>query len=84
MLRLQLVEFVSEFLVEQNGRGHLFVGAKYLLAQYVDKLIEAQVDLGLDLVVQVTLAKYGQRIHGRIVVQVKWIEDESLKKREQE
>ena len=45
-----------------------------LLAELVDKLVEAEVDLGLDLVVEILLAEDGQSVVGAVVVQVQRIE----------
>ena len=46
-----------------------------LFAQLVDKLIKAQVDLGINLVVQKLLFEDGQRVVGAVVVQVQRVED---------
>ena len=76
MLGLEAVELVAEALVEHDAGGGLLVGAEDLLAEHVDELVEAQVHLGLALVVQVALAEDGERVHRRVVVQVERIEDE--------
>ena len=53
----------------------MFVVRVDLLAQLVDELVEAEVDLGLDLVVQELLLEDGQRVVGAVVVQVQRVED---------
>ena len=50
-----------------------------LLAQLVDELVEAEVDLGLDLVVEVLLAEHGEGVVGAVVVQVQGVQDASGK-----
>ena len=53
----------------------MFVVGVDLFAQLVDELVEAQVDLSLDLVVQELLLEDGQRVVGAVVVQVQRVED---------
>ena len=53
----------------------MFVVGVDLFAQLVDELVEAEVDLGLDLVVQELLLEDGQRVVGAVVVQVQRVED---------
>ena len=53
----------------------MFVVGVDLFAQFVDELVEAQVDLSLDLVVQELLLEDGQRVVGAVVVQVQRVED---------
>ena len=75
--RLNFVEFVTKLFVQQDARGCLLVGAKYLLAEHIHKLVEAQIHFGLDLVVQVTLLEDCQGVHGRVIVQIQRVEDKS-------
>ena len=53
----------------------MFVVGVDLFAELVDELVEAQVDLSLDLVVQELLLEDGQRVVGAVVVQVQRVED---------
>ena len=53
----------------------MFVVCVDLFAQFVDELVEAEVDLSLDLVVQELLLEDGQRVVGAVVVQVQRVED---------
>ena len=46
-----------------------------LLAELVDELVEAEVDLGLDLVVEVLLAEHGEGVVRAVVVQVEGVQD---------
>jgi hypothetical protein len=64
------LELLLVGLVQQQAGGlDLEVGVD-LFADLEDELIEAQVDLGLDLVVQESLVQRVQRPVGRIVVQI--------------
>lgn len=49
----------------------MLVIGEYLVAEFVDKLIEAEVDLSLDLIKQELLLKVVKRVLSTVVVQVK-------------
>lgn len=51
---------------------------KDLLAELVDKLIEAQIDFGLHFVVQELLSEDSECVVRRVVVQVQGIQDKSV------
>mmetsp|Transcript_17800 Transcript_17800/g.53439 ORF Transcript_17800/g.53439 Transcript_17800/m.53439 type:complete len:401 (+) Transcript_17800:1881-3083(+) len=80
---LQAVHVRGVLLVEllegriQKGRtGQALVVVEGLVGQLVDQLIEAEVHLGLDLLVEEALVQIEQGTIGRIVVDVQRIEDE--------
>ena len=62
-------------LVQQDGSGQVFVITVDLLAQLVNKLIEAEVDLCLHLIVQELLPEHGQRVVRAVIVQIQGVED---------
>jgi hypothetical protein len=73
------LELLLVGLVQQQAGGlDLEVGVD-LFADLEDELIEAQVDLGLNLVVQESLVQRVQRPVGRIVVQVERVQQELVK-----
>ena len=75
-LLLELIELFSELGVQEETRGCLLVGSEDLLAKNVDELVEAEIHLGLDLIVQMPLLEHAQSIHRCVVVEIEWIEDE--------
>lgn len=69
-------------LVQEDAGRELLVVGEYLLAELVDELVEAEVHLGLDLVVEELLAEDGQGVEGAVVVQVQRVEDVPGRERE--
>jgi hypothetical protein len=65
----------AEALVQIDAAGQLLVVGEDLFAQLVDELVEAEVDLGLDFVVEELLAEDGEGVEGRVVVEVQGVED---------
>ena len=61
--------------------GLLLVVAEDLLAEFEDELVEAEVDLRLDLVVEKLLAKVRERVVRRVVVQVQGVQHAPEKKK---
>lgn len=59
--------------------SQVFVVVEYLFAEFVDKLIEHQVDLGLDLIVEKLLVEVVQSIVCTVAVQIQGIEDVPVK-----
>ncbi len=53
----------------------MFVVVEYLLAELVDKLIEAEVELSLNFIVQELLSKVVKGVVARVTIQVQWVQD---------
>ena len=70
----QRLALLPESLVEEDAAGEVLVVGVDLLAELVDELVEAEVDLGLDLVVEVLLAEHGECVVGAVVVQVQRVQ----------
>ena len=73
--RSQGLALLPESLVEEDAAGEVLVVGVDLLAELVDELVEAEVDLGLDLVVEVLLAEHGERVVRAVVVQVQRVQN---------
>ena len=59
---------------DTSPSGQVFVVGEDLFAELVDELVEAEVDLGLDLVVEELLPEAGERVVAGVVVQVQWVQ----------
>ena len=70
----QPLALLPEPLIQQDRASHVLVVCVHLLAQLVDKLVEAEVHLSLHLVIQELLAEHGERVEGRVVVEVERVE----------
>ena len=51
--------FRTEPFVQKYTSGQMFIISKYLFRQFVDKLIETEVDLRLDLIVKELFLEFG-------------------------
>lgn len=71
----QRLAFLPEPLVQQDAAGQVFVIGVDLLAELVHKLIEAEVDLGLNLVVEELLPEHGEGVVSGVVVEIQWIQN---------
>ncbi len=61
--------------VQHNASGQVFVVGIDLLTELVDELVEAEVDLSLNLVVQKLLLEDGQSVVSTVIVQIERIKD---------
>ena len=69
-----------EPLVQEDAARQVLVVGVDLLAELVDELVEAQVDLGLDLVVEKLLLEHGERVVRAVVVKIERIENAPRRK----
>jgi len=67
---------------QYSPAGKLFVVSKDLLTKFVYKLVKAQVDLGLDFVVQELLPEYCEGVVSAVVVQIKGVQDKPRQEKE--
>lgn len=65
----------AEALVQENASGLMLVVGKHLIAEFVDELIEAEVDFGLEFVVEKLFLDFGERILRGVVVQIQRVEN---------
>ena len=52
----------------------MLVVGEYLVREFVGELIEAEINLGLDFIVQKLFLEFVQGVKCRIVVQIQWIQ----------
>lgn len=69
----QVLALLSEAFVQHDATSQVLVVAINLFAQLVNKLVEAQVDLGLDFIVEKLLLKHSERVVSTVVIQVQWV-----------
>ena len=60
----------SESLIQHYASGQVFVVGEYLIAQFVDKLIKAEVHLSLHFVIEELFAENGESVVSRVVVEI--------------
>lgn len=53
----------------------MFIIRKYLITEFVDKLVKTQVDLCFYFIIKELFSKVGQSIVSTVIVQVKGVED---------